>query len=411
MPVSERPRASIPSMAPTAPMRTEPAPATAPRTPDPADVPRRRAGPARRLLEGVALLAVVAVALELTVRVEDWIRFRTPFASRLRSQSDLIVRDADGAHGRANARYQKWVMNALGTRGPEVALAKPAGTLRVATIGASETFGLYESPAREYPRQLEDSLNVGGAAAGPRYEVLNAALPGMSLPTTVQDVRLRLARYALDVVVLYASPAGYLDLEPPTLARPDSSGRAAELPLRYAFHPRAAQRLRTQLKTLVPDAVETWLRARETRATLAARPAGWRFDAPPADRLARFDAELRRAVGAIRAIGAEPVLATHANAFYGQARPDAMRLVQWEKFFPRASGPVLVAFDSLARETVLRVARDSAVVVADVAESLRGRPVDDDFVDFAHFTDGGAARVAHTLRPAVVDAAARARRR
>src|SRR5688572_1791295 len=104
------------------------------------------------------LALVFVVVLEMTARAEDWVRYRTPFLSRLREQGELMVRDRVGAHGRPNARYMKWAMNSLGMRGPEVPIAKAPGTIRVATVGASETFGLYESPDREFPRQLEDSL-------------------------------------------------------------------------------------------------------------------------------------------------------------------------------------------------------------------------------------------------------------
>ena len=39
------------------------------------------------------------------------------------------------------------------------------GVVRIATTGASETFGLYEAANKEYPRQLEDSLRSRIAAS------------------------------------------------------------------------------------------------------------------------------------------------------------------------------------------------------------------------------------------------------
>src|SRR5690348_16942167 len=131
-----------------------------------------------------ALVLLFGLSLEVTARLEDWVRYRTPVLSRYRSQSDLIVRDEAGAHGRPNSRFQKWAINNLGLRGPDLAVAKGAATYRIATLGASETFGLYESPHLEFPRQLEDTLNRivrSGEFCGSaihRVEVLNASMPG-----------------------------------------------------------------------------------------------------------------------------------------------------------------------------------------------------------------------------------------
>src|SRR5687768_9139130 len=124
------------------------------------------------------LAALFVGVFELACRVEDWVRYRTPIDSPFTSQTDLVMHGPDGAHGRPNARYQKWVMNGLGMRGPAATVERAPGVARVVTVGASETFGLYESPGREYPRQLEDTLNARfGASCGGtpmRAEVLNA---------------------------------------------------------------------------------------------------------------------------------------------------------------------------------------------------------------------------------------------
>jgi len=72
-----------------------------------------RPSPVGAIIRWGALVVLFALTLELTCRIEDWIRFRTPIFSPFTSQMDLLVRDADGVHGQPNARYQKWVMNAL----------------------------------------------------------------------------------------------------------------------------------------------------------------------------------------------------------------------------------------------------------------------------------------------------------
>ena len=368
---------------------------------------RRRVAVAR-VAEVVVLPIVFAFSLEAACRVEDWVEFRTPIMARERSQEDLLVRDALGMHGRPGGHFQKWSLNAFGMRGPEVPVAKAGDVVRVVTVGASETFGLYESPGREYPRQLEDTLNArlrprSGACGESRAEVLNAAMPGMSLPTIEQDVRLRIRPLRPDFVVVYATPSAYLDDVLPAAARRDTTGAITPLAARYALYPRVADRIRVQIKSLLPTVIQDRLRRRQISAMLAEHPSGWRFDSIPSERLRKFEADLRQVVGSIRAVGATPVLMTHANRFVGSRTRDIAALRAWEKFYPRASGQTIVAFDSVARLATIAIARDSQTVVVDLTPVL-ARTNGSAFADFSHFTDSGAALTAETASRSLLTA-------
>jgi hypothetical protein len=380
----------------------------APNPTPPADQPASRAkGTARRIGEAFGLAIVFVFSLEAACRIEDWVGYRTPIFALERSQADLLIRDAMGMHGRPGGRYQKWLLNSFGMRGPEVSRVKPARVIRLVTAGASETFGLYESPGREYPRQLEDSLNAHlktdrGACGQWRAEVLNAAMPGMSLPTMDQDVRLRVRGLSPDFVVLYPTAAAYLEDAVPTPARPDSlSHSGARLPRSYAFHLRFADRIRTQIKLLLPTAIQDMIRRHEISVMLKEHPLGWRFDSVPSDRLTAYETDLRHAIGTVRSIGAIPVLVTHANRFVGFRELDSAALRQWEKFYPRASGRTIVAFDSAARLETIRVARDSQTVFVDLAPVL-ARSKGAAFADYSHFTDLGAALAGEAVSGAVL---------
>jgi hypothetical protein len=115
---------------------------------------------AQSVAEILGLALLFALSLEAACRIEDWVEFRTPIFARERSQADLLIRDPLGMHGRPWGRFQKWSLNSFGMRGPDVAAKKPPRVIRLVAVGASETFGLYESPGHEYPRQLEDTLNA-----------------------------------------------------------------------------------------------------------------------------------------------------------------------------------------------------------------------------------------------------------
>ena len=356
----------------------------------------------RRAAWLTAGLAAFAIAFELTARLEDRVRYGMPLAAPYGSEADLVVHDSLGVHGRPGAHYLKWTMNTLGTRGPEVAARRGPGVLRVVTTGASETFGQSEAPGREYPRQLEDSLRAyiahGTGWSFQSVEVLNAAFFGMSLPTATQDVRLRIARFEPQVVVLYPTSTQYLaDAVPESM--PPAYGPIAAPGLVARLKPRALSRLQEEFRRLAPLAWREQLWRAQVRREVQAHDTGWRFTRLPLDRLAAYEADLRTFVGAVRSIGAEPVLATHANLFVGGAVSDSSLLRAWERFYPRAEGQVILAFDSAGADVTRRVARDSGAVFADVRSTLRACL--ECFADHAHFTDEGAARVAGAITDAL----------
>lgn len=346
----------------------------------------------RRVVAVLLLALLVFTGAEATVRIEDRIRWGMPFLESSTSTADLAISDRTGRHPEAGRSFQKWRINSVGTRGPEPDPAQ--AKRRTLILGASETFGLYESPGREYVRQLADTMASHGCAA----DVLNAGFPGMSLPTVEQDFRLRLSALSPRVVAYYPTPNQYLDDLEPRAVRIDSVGKPAP---KRAWHSRFMVRARDAFKAMLPRALQDVIRQRQTALSRSAYPADSMFATVPAERLAAFDRDLRRLVATVRASGATPVLITHANAFIGTPAAGADRLRAWEKFYPRASGSTLVDFDSAAAESIRRVAADSGVVLADAWREFHGLPSEAMFADFSHFTDAGAARMAALLAPVV----------
>jgi lysophospholipase L1-like esterase len=83
-------------------------------------------------------------------------------------------------------------------RGPERALAKPAGTLRVATLGDSSTFGMGVPWPDCYSAQLEGLL----ARADRPCEVLDFGVIGFTVRQGIERWRERASAWKPDVVVL-----------------------------------------------------------------------------------------------------------------------------------------------------------------------------------------------------------------
>ena len=170
-------------------------------------------------------------------------------------------------------------------RGPAADSLKPSGTVRVVTAGASEAFGVYESPDMEFPRQLEASLNVLVTAGQcspdiERFEVLNAAFRGMTLPTVEQDLALRVSRFEPDVVVYYPTPTQYLQVEVPTAAERDSSEAAAALRGSFLGRIRFFHRFCAEAQQMIPSFVRDRSRDLRLQRAIAAQPAGWLFESP-----------------------------------------------------------------------------------------------------------------------------------
>jgi lysophospholipase L1-like esterase len=366
-----------------------------------------------RWLLRLALLVEFALVLECTCRVDDWIRYRMPLWTPVKAKEDLIVIDAEGEHGRPHAQFQSWALNNVGMRGPDVEIPKPPGVIRIVTAGASETFGLYESAGHSYPRLLEDSLRalVRREACPtdppPTIEVLNEAIFGMSLPTMAQDLRLRVAQLQPDLVVVYPTPMYYLAAAMPVRARPDSTGAPTRLPPIGVLYPRAIHRMHDALKSITPRWLAAWVRARQDAYDERHLPPNWHFTTIPPDRLAAYESDLRRVVETVRAIGAVPLLVTHANAFMDGSTDDVW-MSQWTHQYPRATAATLLAFDSAAGPITIQIARASSVALVDLAaQARRGLFLPDaqSFADYAHFSDIGAARVAGALAPVVATTA------
>ena len=92
--------------------------------------------------------------LEIATRIDQKIIFGAPLWGEYTYASALYAEDEFGIVGKPNAVFEKWRLNSSGFRGPEIALAKAPGSMRISCFGASETFGLYEKPDNDWPRQL-----------------------------------------------------------------------------------------------------------------------------------------------------------------------------------------------------------------------------------------------------------------
>jgi lysophospholipase L1-like esterase len=334
---------------------------------------------AGRWYRWVVALIVLLVAAEVTSRFDDWLFFGTPLLASPDRESDLTVHDEHGIHGRPGGRFRKWKLNGLGFRGAEVEERPAPGMVRVLVLGASETFGLYESEGNEYPAVLGRLL---AEQSHGKVEVINGAMAGISVRSMVPYWRKWLARLRPDVVVIYPSPLFYVDDEPPK-EPPETPPVAGRPGLRSRFGERIFDTLRrfTLLR---------WL-----RQEMLTRSRDDTFPEVPADRLERFTSDLRSLVETIRTDGAEPVLLTHAIKASNPPRPeDTNDLKAMQVFFPRATPEILVAFEEAAANAERTLARQEKVPLIDPAQFNGQRKL---FADLVHWNDDGSREFADFL--------------
>lgn len=330
--------------------------------------------------------------IECSARVVDCIKWGADFISNY-SSDDLVVTDQLGTHCKFNARFEKWKINRYGFRGPDINLDKVNGVSRVIFLGASETFGLYESENMEFPAQVR--LMLENTCHG-RYQILNAAAPGLSPPRASQFYQLWLSKFKPDIVVYYPSPVIYLDETAPVPAkitsRKDNNGH---------FQLRFIGNLRNTIKQHTPDVVQKYVRQFSINHTIGKHPLGWVWIKPPVDRLVLFKSHLTEFVIEVLKSGAKPVLMTHANRFAQKTTAsDKYLMTSWRKFYPRATEECLVQNESEANNIIREVGLIYNVPIIDLEKIV---PKDSKyFADYAHFNDKGANYVAVEVSNAII---------
>lgn len=335
---------------------------------------------------GRAVFCAVLIisVLEVCARLDDVVSYDAPFWGPYDNQSLLMV-DQLGKWGKPGARYEKWQLNSLGYRGPEL---RP-GTERILCFGASETFGLYEAPNEEYPRQLERDLNE--TSGGPAFQVVNAAFPGETLATAILRVPEVVSQVHPSYALIYTPPANYIE----TTVRSANSTRLPR-PVSLAdrmLELRIANRVRNLLKTALPKAVQNKLRQFQIERDSAHSSV---METVPEENVDRFREDLKALIEALRERNVEPVLVTHATGIGSTLTSrDRDLLTEWRKFSPTLKED---GFMDMERR-INRVIRETSICenlhLIDAANEIPPGP--DYFADMVHFTSKGAEVMAADL--------------
>jgi len=191
------------------------------------------------------------LAMEIATRIEQAVRYGAPLLGPYTYDTALYERDQYGVKGKPHGTYEKWVLNGVGLRGPEIALQKPARTLRIATIGASETFGLFEARGHEWPRQLEDMVQDSKT----RIEVLNSSIAGLGLRQRIRFFELRVQPLQPDLAILmleYPSYVGIVRSEEARSPNPEDAPPPSKAGLDIDMSPRIVSKAKDAILPKLP---------------------------------------------------------------------------------------------------------------------------------------------------------------
>ena len=385
----------------------------------------------RPALRWAGLALLFALTLEVCARLDDHFTWGAPLWGHY-SQALLTVSDQYGIHSRPGARFEKWHVNAHGFRGPEITPQKPDGVTRVIVLGASETFGLYESPGKDYPAQLQTMLDHSNPG---RYQILNAGCAGMTLPRFTHYVQVWLKHFEPDLVFIYPTPASYVATEPPRSSFSVRKGPPPPLPDNL----RLARKAKIALRAFLPAALLGWVRERNLERIAASHKPAWTWAGAPEDRVKLFRLHLTQLIDEIQKDGIKVLLATHAHRFPKSpalwTAADRAQMARWRESYPRASANCLLQMDAAGNRVVRDIAQQRGLPLVDIAAavpvtaSYLTRPTElldllapaakrlvsiDDlarlsqhladavappnhFADFVHFTDTGSQRAARAI--------------
>ncbi len=356
--------------------------------------------PVRRLVRLAVGIALGVVTLEVTARVDDWIRFGADPVAYY-GPKNLVTTDERGLTcNRPNVRYEKWRHDGRGYRVYPGTARNSNGSLCIC-VGSSESYGLYEKPGGEWPALLSYLLAPDGV------DVENASVVGISpfeLPWYLEQ---HVLPEKPDRVLLIISPFSFMYGMELSGTAPDSAhfadparlermrvARAPALREQSRFLPKAQ---RSILRRLPPDWTRRLAIATKERKLAKLQRAGKRpatlLDAPPPQALVAYVDLLEHLQRRLARRGVQMGICTYPNSLSDEptlAERDAVldRTLWLPAFSPAGLRAIADSFAAATRA----YCDSTGVVLVDFEAAI---PHDtEDFADSVHLTDTGARRAA-----------------
>ncbi|MGE0746847.1 MAG: SGNH/GDSL hydrolase family protein [Rhodospirillales bacterium] len=279
-------------------------------------------------------------------------------------------------------------INRLGFRGPEIAIPKPAGTVRLAFLGGSTTFcAEVGGDQAAWPHLVTQALQQ--AFPHVRFDYVNAGVPGYTVRLLQETFEKRVRALQPDIVVIYEATN---DLSGDSRDVALAAGVISQRPERTSWLGR-----QSLLWYLVEKNLTVALRQRA-----AVRPEG--KAAIDAEALARgFEARLDGLVQAVRGTVPTVALAEFAPRLRRSLPADerVRAAVTSAYYMPHLTiESMLDGFEAYNR-AIRRAAGRHGALLIETGDAIP--PDDAHYTDSVHFTDAGSAALARRVAAALAD--------
>jgi lysophospholipase L1-like esterase len=335
------------------------------------------------LLTAVALCAMLAAA-EIAVRVRQQVKYGSATVLedywKYDPKTDLRVPVANLTTGSIS-------VNSLGFRGPEIPIAKPAGTVRLAFLGASTTWcGEVSRNEVVWPHLVTESL--GKTFSSVRFDYVNAGVPGYTMSSLLKSMELRVAPLQPDIVVIYEAAN---DLSGDLRAHAAAQGLAKTAEFEQFSWP--------SRYSLLWNLVEKNLRVLSSER--AARSSLGRLAVSPSTLGKEYRQALTQVVRAAQKHAKIVALATFSiHPRRNQTPEEQLRgSISAFVYMPFVTPQLVIdsyeRYNAIARE----VARETGALLIEREDDIPGNP--SHFADTVHFTDLGSRAMAKRVAGAL----------
>ena len=278
-------------------------------------------------------------------------------------------------------------INSLGFRGPDLPVAKPSGTVRLAFLGASTTWcGEVSGNDYVWPHLVASSLRH--AFPKVRFDYVNAAVPGYTMSSMLKSMDRRVAALEPDVVIIYEA-SNNLSGELREVAAKQGVIEAAQWepfswPSRYS---------------LLWSLTEKNLRVFSAQRSARINPKRLSVDTTTLGK--EYREELTEVVRAAQRSAKVVALATFSiHPRIEQAEEEQLHATSSAFVYMPFVTPRLV-IDSFERynQIVREVARETGVLLIEGENDIPGDRIH--FADTVHFTDAGSKAMAERVTRAL----------
>jgi len=346
--------------------------------------------------------------LEILARFDDRVSYGAPLFNRYASDM-LREEDPEGiSRNVPNARFEKWRNNEAGFRGPSLSKRKSGGVKRIFCMGTSETYGLYENPEKEWPRQLAKLLRTRPV------EIVNASTPGLNLESYQRYIEKYLLPYDPDTIILLINPLRYFALLERTLNRqcePSESqdtkrNRNPTMTVYITAHSRIIPKIRQAVVELLPHSLKReyrrWKMKREIEAIEAFR-LGHKapMDVIPDGHVSAFEDELQTLIHFLQYHKTDVILSTYPMLLSEDNIKDYEEFfLDSRRFCVELSLSGMIGALNEANAVIKAVANEYGLGFVDNYSKITKDTAY--FADNLHYTDLGASLVAQNFADFIV---------